>query len=630
MRKDRRGEAHRKDAQAAADLCIDPGRQRLFDLGAVILLLAMGAWLSFNYFGHKLVPSSDFPGFVGISRQLLSGHAPVNFKRAPIHGALVAGISHFTRRSDHPDLTAGWILNAIIYPFVGVFVFLIAKRFISPLAAAILAVIAAVNPWTLYMLRDPICEIDLLVFFLASFYLMVIRSRWCYLVASVGSMVRYEAAGIIVCAFLVEVASTRNRKEWLKSLVCAAAAMIPLVIWMTATFIRGLKPDETHYLSELGEYSGRKSPLDIVTKDLPIQLNLLWQVAYQSLLLPPAYIKSFFVKVSGAEAEAITNSFNMFKFAAGLTFLCGTVHAIVKRNWHILAMVFFLLMYLLVHAVHSFAFHRFLTAVYWIALLVSCFGLQGIWRLTGGGRRIPSALVWVAQIALLCGIAVWVGRLLWPIGVQVGRSVWPLKVMDEVSARSTVVLYVALTAAALCSAAAVLLFRARQVRFTAILLIVVAAILCSNQFSIAATLRNGNEDDEFRQVDEWYKQNAKPGERIACSMYMIMAMIDEKNAPNFIPLPITGKGPGDPAKFLELCYAYKVTYVVWDRRLGFSENDRYYWMMGLNSARMLSEPRSIGPYEFLTTLQSPYTGRYVHIFRLHHRPQGDSPPTGGQ
>ncbi|HSV26307.1 MAG TPA: hypothetical protein VLH60_00285 [Sedimentisphaerales bacterium] len=629
MRKNRRGETAGKEERAAADLCADPKRRRSFDIAAVVILLALGGWLSFNYFGHKQVPNSDFPAFVSISRQLLSGSAPANYKRVPVHGAMVAGISLFTQSSDHPDLTAGWILNAVIYPFVGVFTFLIAKRFIAPLPAAMLAVIAAVNPWTLYMLRDPICEINLLVFFLASFYLMAIRSRWCYLAASVGSMVRYEAAGIIVCALLVDFLSTKDRKEWLKSFVCAAAAMIPLIIWLTATFMRGLKPGETHYLSELGEFSGRQSTLQIFTKDLPIQIRLLWQVAYHPLLLPPAFIRSFFVRPTPAEVQAITNTFSMLQFAAAFTFVCGTVHAIVKRNWHMLAMVLFLVMYLLVHAVHSFAFHRFLTAVYWIALLVSFFGLQGLWRLIHAGGRLPSGVVRALQIFVVCAAGVWLARLLWPIEYDVGRSVWPMTVMEEVSVRSAAVLYAAIAAAVLSWAAFVLLFRAKHLRYAAVLTVVVAAMLFSNQYSIATTLRNGKTDDEFRQTVEWYRQNASPGEKIACSMFMIMAMIDEKNAPYFVPLPVTESGPGDPQRFLEMCYARNISYVVWDSRLGFAEHDRYYWMKGLNNIRALSEPRSIGPYEFLVRLESPYTGRYVHIFRL-HRPPGSQQPPGPQ
>jgi hypothetical protein len=611
MKKDKRGDMHKASYQAAEpDLAGDPVRQRWFDRGAIVLLLALGTFLSINYFGHKLVPSSDFPSFTGISRQLLSGHAPNTFKRAPIHGAVVAGISHFTQGSNHPDLTAGWILNAILYPFIGVLIYLIAKRFIGRLPAALLAVVGVTNPWTLYMLRDPICEIHLLVYFLLAIYLMVIGSRWCYLVASLGSMVRYEAAGIIVCALLVEVVSTRDRKEWLKSLVCAAAAMVPLGLWMGATFLRGLKPGDTHYLSELGETSGGRIILGTF-------IDLLWQVAYKPLLLPPAYINSMFQRPTLEQYQGIMNSFHFLQFIAGLTFLSGMVYAIWKRNWHILAMVLFLFMYLVVHAVHAFAFHRFLTAVYWIPLLVSCIGMQAIWRGLDKGRRIPRPIVVMVQLAFLAGLLVWAGRL--PV---------LLKDMGQVSVRSVPVLYVSIASAAVCVILWVVICRIKALWPYAVMLVFVASVLLSNQFSVAMEIRNGGEDDEFRQVDAWYIQSAQPGEKIACSMFMVMAMIDEKNAPYFAPLPSFPKGPGDPQKFLEICYKWNVTYVVWDSRLGLSLNDRYYWMDGLNNITMLSQPRSVGPYEFIKRCESPYTGRYVHIFRLKKPPIAPTPASG--
>jgi hypothetical protein len=610
MSKEKRRESQKNNSQGhGVELTVDPQREKLCDAAVIVLLLALGAWLSFNYFGHKLVPSSDFPSFVSISRQILSGHAPVTYKRVPLHGMVVAWISHFTKSSIHPDLTAGWILNAVIYPFVGVLIYLIGKRFLGRLPAALLAVICAVNPWTLYMLRDPICEIHLLVWFLSAIYLMVIRSRWCYLAAGLGTMVRYEAAGIIACMFVLDVITTRDKKEWLKSLACAAVASIPLAIWMTATYVHGFQRHDTHYLNELGEYSGRTSRLDVLTKDLPVQLNLLWQVAYQPLLASPAYIKSVFVRPSQDEVQAITNSFHMLQFTAVFTFLCGTVYAIIKRNLAVLAMILFMFMYLMVHAIHSFSFHRFLTAVYWIALLVSCFGMQGIWRLINRDKRIPQPLIWTIQIALLAGLVLWTGRLMWFYGP-----------FGQVSLASVPVLYAAIAAAAICAAVVTWLCRMRPAWPGLVMLVFAGAILFSNQFSVALTLQNGKEDDEFRQVDEWYVQNAKPGEKLACSMFMVMSMIDEKNAPYFGPLWAEGEnGPGNPQKAVEAYYTRGVTYVVWDSRLGFSKNDRYYWMNGLNHVTMLAEPRSIGPYEFVKKCESKYTGRYVHIFKLKPR-----------
>jgi len=78
-------------------------------------------------------------------------------------------------------------------------------------------------------------------------------------------------------------------------------------------------------------------------------------------------------------------------------------------------------------------------------------------------------------------------------------------------------------------------------------------------------------------------------------------------------------------KFTETCYKWNVTYVVWDSRLGFSYQDRYFWMNGLNDIQALAEPKNVGPYEFVTKLTSEYSGRYVHLFRL-KKPQTALPP----
>jgi hypothetical protein len=610
MSKDKKRQASNSNPQAAAgEASLTLQQEKRCDLAVAILLLILGSWLSFNYFGHKLIPNSDFPGFVGTGRQILSLHAPGTYKRAPVHGMVVALISPFVKGSSHPDLTAGWILNAAIYPLVGLLVYLIGRRFLGRLPAAMLAVIAAVNPYTLNMLRDPICEIHLLVWFLFAIYLMVIRSRWCYLVAGIATMVRYEAAGIIVCAFLVDVISTRDRRQWLRSLICAAAASVPLGIWMTATYVHGFRSHDTHYLNELGQFSGRTSWIQVLTTDLPVQLDLLWQVAYQPLLVPPAYaayISGLLSHPSQADADAINNSFHLLQFAAIFTFLCGAAYAVVKRNWQMVAMVVFMFMYLLVHAIHSFSFPRFLTAIYWIALLVSCYGLQGIYRLMNRDHRVPTPLIWFVQIALLSGLALWTGRLMW--------FYMPLA---SISRQSVYVLFVAFAATVALAVVVTYLCRVKALWPCMVTLLFVAAMLFSNQFSVATTVQNGYDDDEFGQTDAWYLQTAKPGEKLACSMFMVLMTIDEKNAGCFVPLPATGEGPGDPQAFLKKAYERGITYVVWDSRLGFSPKDRYYWMNGLNSVTMLSKPRSIGPYEYMTTLTSRQDSRrYVNIFKL--------------
>jgi hypothetical protein len=240
--------------------------------------------------------------------------------------------------------------------------------------------------------------------------------------------------------------------------------------------------------------------------------------------------------------------------------------------------------------------------------------MQAVWRILDRDHRIPRSVVAVIQIGLLVALAIWIGGLLRYYGIA-----------GQASRRSVSVFWVALAAAGLCAGAWVLTHGRRQLRPAAMMYAAVAAILFSNQFSVALVVQNGKEDDEFRQVVDWYARNARPGEKLACSMFMVLQMIDEKNASSFLPLPATGTEHGDLRKFTETCYKWNVAYVVWDSRLGFSYRDRYFRLNGLNDIQALAEPRDTGPYEFLVKLKSDYSGRYVHIFRL-AGPRSPSPP----
>jgi len=139
----------------------------------ILASIIFGMALSIIYWGHKPVPNSDFQSFVSTGHNLLAFQAPSSFKRAPGFGLLVASLSHLVGGS-HPDLTAGWLINSILYPVISVFLFLVAKPFIGR-SAFFFAVIASLNPYCLYMLTDPIVETTLLCLILISFYCILKR-----------------------------------------------------------------------------------------------------------------------------------------------------------------------------------------------------------------------------------------------------------------------------------------------------------------------------------------------------------------------------------------------------------------------------------------------------------------------
>ncbi len=173
---------------------IEDKRQSYLDIFAGAALFAFGAFQSILYFGHKVVPIGDFPDIVRVGHELLSFKMPSAFKIAPVVGLLQAGLSYLVG-GQTPDLTAGWLLNAILHPFTVLLLWLIGKKVLGR-SAVWFAIVAAINPWLIYMLREPLIETPLLFFVLLTTYLILMRSKWCYLTASITAMVRYEGAAL--------------------------------------------------------------------------------------------------------------------------------------------------------------------------------------------------------------------------------------------------------------------------------------------------------------------------------------------------------------------------------------------------------------------------------------------------
>ena len=143
-----------------------------------------------------------------------------------------------------PELTAGWLLNAILHPFTVVLLWLVGRRIIGR-SAVWFALIASINPWTIYYLTEPIGETPYLFFILLTLYLIFLRSRWAYLAASVTTMVRYEGAALILAAFVADIIHRKDRRDVIKAVVYSFLASLPLVIWLILTALHGRGRDRT-------------------------------------------------------------------------------------------------------------------------------------------------------------------------------------------------------------------------------------------------------------------------------------------------------------------------------------------------------------------------------------------------
>jgi hypothetical protein len=562
-------------------------RERYFDIFASVALFAFGAYQSILYFGHKIVPISDFPTIVKVAQELLSFKVPSNFKMAPVVGLLQAGLSYFVD-GQTPDLTAGWLLNAILHPFTILLLWLVGKRILGR-SAVWFALVAAINPWLLYMLREPLVETPLLFFVLLTTYLILRRSKWCYLAASVTTMVRYEGAALILAAFVMDMIESKNRKERMRAFLFSVLATMPLLVWLGGTVLNW-KSGTSHYFNVLftkeyakGFETGQKRT------GLIMHMQLLWEVAFRPLLLP----------YPGSGEDFGQMVFKLSKLTTFVGFFFGSIYGLVKKRWEILVLLLFFVPYFILHAFYPYPLQRYHSTIFWIAILIAIFGFQSIWHIIDGHGRVPKRIIFALQLMIILGACGWISKL-----------VIFLPKLAQISPRSASLPYVAFgLAAALCVD---MIWVYRNIWKEITLLSAVTLVIASNQVFLAGFLGDGKSDEEFKLLGQWYSKNTQPGEKLGVYMFDVVRMFVPKDAAqNIVPLPKAD----DPAAFVKACQKEGITYVVWASREGLSKDHYGYHQLGLDkNIAFLREPKSIGPYEFIAQIKAPHG--YVNIFRL--------------
>ncbi len=568
-------------------------RERYFEIFVATALFAFGLYQSILYFGHKLVPISDFPIIIRVGHELLSLKLPTSFKMAPVTGLLQACLSHLVG-GRLPDLTVGWLLNAILHPFNLLLFWLIGKKIFAK-SAVWLAIAAIITPWVLYMLREPLIETTLLFFSLLTVYLIITRSRWRYVLASVTALVRYEGAALIMAAFVMDVIYSRSGRQWIKAFIYSVIASVPLMIWLLGTAL-AWESQAGHYFNILfaKEYVDVFSETSVNKTGILLHMRLLWYVGFRRLFMP----------YPGAGEDFVELVWRLSKVGAVATFFFGSVYGLYKRNWNILVLLIFFVPYFLLHAIYPHPIPRFHTNIFWIALFICWFGLQSTWRIINKNQRVPVAVVTTLQILIVIAAGAWLFELL-PY----------LPKISAVSPRSASVPYVTLGLAGLFLGVRTFLFKPRFLLQKTVILTVFALVVVSNQFMLVRLLGDGQRDKEFTVLAGWYSENAKPGEKLAVYMCGVVKMFAPKHAEYIVNFPKAES----PAKLVEACYEEDITYVVWASREGLNPTHTLYRQLNLHeNIVFLVKPENIGPYEFITQLGS--RRGYVNIFRLRKPP----------
>lgn len=588
----------RTPAQGVQVLAGDVAKEKYIHIAAIAMLLLFGAYLSWLYFGHQVVPNPDFPGFVRVAETLLDFKVPGNFKRAPVFGLLMVPLSKLMPGL-HPVLTAGWLLNAVFYVFNGLLLYLIAKRFVGR-SAVWPALLILINPWTIAMLVQPLVETTLVFFFLLTFFFILRRSSWAYLFAAIATMARYEGAALIVVAFVMDMICAKDNRKRIKALVFASLAFVPLGLWVMGMYFArdtsagvstGAAIASGAGVDYIGGFFTGKTVFAKYT-------GLLWKVAFGPLLM-----------ATGPEAMSSVEMISKVLVVAGL--LVAVVSALYKRRWDVLSLLLFFVIFALVHSFRSTTRDRYCMPVAWLVLLLAWYGLQTGLGLLGKTIKPPQWITSVFQIMLAAGFGIWLVSLF-----------QHLSAISPYSQRSVSVPFVGMVVVAILLSLQVFFYRSRILPSSLAISALVCLMIVSNQFTLVKLAGNGQLDAEFKYLADWYLENAK-GEKIVTTMPNVVRLFAPEYAGNFIqPSKIRGE---TPTEFVQDCYKKGITYVTWDSRIGYSSrNGKYYRLWGIDRIAPLVKTDNLGPYEYITQLKASER-RFINIFRLRASPQEQNP-----
>ena len=448
------------------------------------------------------------------------------------------------------------------------------------------APIIILNPFTIDVLRSPIVETTFLFFVLITFYFIAKGSRWSYLFASIASMTRYEAAALILAAFVLDVIEHKEFRQRIRVFLCAFAATVPLMLWGLATLIQWKYQEATYYVKEMGVASGGK----IIVWEF---IESVWYNGFAYLFLP----------APNSNYETIEGIWAINKFVVGAFCLFGAVYSVFKRQWLVLAMIIFIIPYIFIHAALAVLVPRYGIPIFWAITFLCVYGFQACWQLINKNNRIPGVIVIVLQFIVLVPMICWALTLV----------PW-LEQSEVLSSRSQSMPYVACGLVAIFLLARAVVLKNKYLLQDITIASLLFVMIFSNQVLLARVIGDGKNDIEFKYLCDWYNANAKDDELLFTSMAGTLQIFDPKHKNNFIH--VGAIDANDPVEFTKKAYEKNITYVAWDSRVGLRPKDRYYGIWKVQKIAMLSEPRSVGPYEYLTTITGRNSNEYLHVFKL--------------
>jgi len=577
----------------------DLGGRRLWIVVGILVLF--GLVKAVAYWGAYAVPNPDFPGFVRVGEALWSGELPPSFKRGPVLGLVIVGLS---RLMGDDVMRAGWLWNAVLSVANVVLVFAVARRLV-PRAAPFLAILATANPMVIHLQVNPIAETTMIFFMLATVALIFYGSRWAYVAASVATMVRYECAMLIVLAFLADGLRHRTPRRWAQAFGCAVAASIPFLIWMGCTSYYW-QPGESHYVRNYGHGAA-----------IGAFLNYCWQVSFQPLLNWPGAARQELAQLlpfeqaqamglllaSEAEMQALDQVVAVLGWLTAAAAVTGAVLGIlatmVRRHAPALVLWAFVLFYIIVHGLRAETVPRYVVPISWILIVLSVFGYAWAWQRLRDRLGVLPSVEPVIQAALLVGAVAWLAALLgyvvrYPSPRMVIGGQWVLL-------------------AGLAAVVVVGVLHLTAGRFHAIWRVgatvaVVGVLFTSYHAQAVRLVGNNTYYVEFKILMDWFREHTQPGEKLASRWAGTLEFIVPTRREDLVGTQ--SLAAPSLAEFIDHCRQQGVRYVTWSTRGSAATRQ------GLeNIGPILAQPQSIGPLQFIDRIVIT-PDRWINVFEV--------------
>lgn len=557
--KDKRG------PKPAPTATIEPDQSKaLAEWLAVTILVTLGLIYSLHFLGHFVFPNPDFAAFLRIGRQWVHLEIPSSMKRAPLFAIITATVGRLFSGPGH-YLYGAEVYNALMLPAAMVLIYLIGRRFLGK-AAIWVALLAGISPWMVRMSSQPLAELTLVALFAAAALCAGGHIKWAYLFVMLGSIARWDLAGLIPAVALVDL--IRNRK-WVKTVALTALASVPFGLCMLITRIQLQGQAEgAHYLQVLAKD---------MTFELPADLRFYWNNICSFLnadlirTLSSGQVERF---------EALNSAvFVLSAVLLAVAFLTGSVTAVIRKRWEIIVMLLAGIPYVMVHAIYPYRLARFCVPVQWIGLVIAAYGALVFWQWFAAKPK-PKFLVPVLQLA---GAVIFI--------------VWAIKIADTLkfAKRQCPVLGQLVTMSSILVVVGFVILQVTRRGKPSLRWLIVPAFLVlavvSNGTTTGFLMGSGQSGANFKRLGLWFYENAKADDRMLTTMPSWMPIYTDLPIERFEhPVNIPPEQAKDFPALIRECRKLNVTLIAWDSRLAGSPNDRYYKLWGLDRIQPLGAP----------------------------------------